>query len=124
MATTTTAIKITKQQKFEMLRALVEDNDMLVEFIDHEIELLERKSSKVDTKKSAEHEEIMGYIKSVLYEASASMKCGDITKRVNAKYGTDYQSQKISAMLKKMVDESGEVTKSTEKKETFFTLAD
>lgn len=121
--TTTTATKITKKQKFEMLRALVEDNDMLVEFIDHEIDLLERKSSKVDTKKSAEHEEIMGYIKSVLYEASASMKCGDITKRVNAKYDTDYQSQKISAMLKKMV-EGGEVTKSTEKKETFFTLAD
>ena len=124
MATTTTTPKITKKQKFEMLRALVEDNDMLVEFIDHEIELLERKSSKVDTKKSAEHEKIMGYIKSVLYEAGAAMKCGDITQRVNAKYGTDYQSQKISAMLKKMVDESGEVVKSTEKKETFFALAD
>jgi hypothetical protein len=121
---TTTATKITKKQKFEMLRALVEDNDMLIEFIDHEIELLERKSSKVDTKKSAEHEKIMGYIKSVLYEAGAAMKCGDITQRVNEKYNETYQSQKISAMLKKMVDESGEVTKSTEKKETFFALAD
>lgn len=122
MATTTTP-KITKKQKFEMLRARVEDNDMLIEFIDHEIELLERKSSKVDTKKSAEHEKIMGYIKSVLYEADAAMKCGDITQRVNAKYNETFQSQKISAMLKKMV-ESGEVIKSTEKKETFFALAD
>lgn len=121
---TTTVTKITKKQKFEMLRALVEDNDMLVEFIDHEIELLERKSSKVDTKKSAEHEKIMGYIKSVLYEAGAALKCGDITQRVNAKYNETFQSQKISAMLKKMVDESGEVVKTTEKKETFFTLAD
>ena len=124
MATTITTPKITKKQKFEMLRALVEDNKMLTEFIDHEIELLDRKSSKVDTKKSAEHEEIMGYIKSVLYEANAAMKCGDITKAVNTKYGTDFQSQKISAMLKKMVDTTCEVVKTTEKKETFFALAD
>ena len=38
--------KMTKKQKFEMLKALVADNAMLVEFIDHEIELLDNKKSK------------------------------------------------------------------------------
>ena len=37
--------KVTKREKFEMLKALVKDNTMLVEFIDHEIELLDKKKT-------------------------------------------------------------------------------
>ena len=38
--------KITKREKFEMLLGMVEGNEMLTEFINHEIELLSRKGSK------------------------------------------------------------------------------
>ena len=44
---------MTKREKFEMLKALVADNAMLVEFIDHEIELLDKKKSNGNTKANA-----------------------------------------------------------------------
>lgn len=41
--------KITKRERFEQIKALIADNKELVEFIDHEIELLARKASKSAT---------------------------------------------------------------------------
>jgi hypothetical protein len=38
--------KITKRERFEEIKALVADKPELVEFLDHEIELLARKTSK------------------------------------------------------------------------------
>ena len=47
--------KITKAQKFAMLKAIpaVAENEMLVEFIDHEMELLAKKNS-ADKKPTAQ----------------------------------------------------------------------
>ena len=56
MATNTTSTpKLTKAQKFAMLRAIpaVAENAMLVEFIDHEVELLTKKNS-ADKKPTAQ----------------------------------------------------------------------
>ena len=53
--------KLTKKEKFAMLKEIVVDigNDMLVEFIDNEISLLEKKSSKsTQTKTQVENETI------------------------------------------------------------------
>ena len=49
------AKKITKREKYEMLKALpaVAENEMLVEFIDHEMELLAKKNS-ADKKPTAQ----------------------------------------------------------------------
>ena len=121
--------KITKREKFEMLLALVEDNDMLTEFINHEIELLTNKSSKGSAKKDEEQEAFFEVIRDILVECSnvLGMQCGAIARDERAlsfawKDGNMTSPQRVSAMLKKLVDK-GDVIKTTDKKVTYFRLA-
>ena len=121
--------KITKREKFEMAVKMAEreGNDMLVEFFNHEIELLANKSGKTSAKKNEEQEEFMDIIRDVLSEAPNPMQCGAIAKdgRV-AEFkwadGKETSPQRVSAMLTKMVA-AGDVVKVTDKKVTYFSLA-
>lgn len=119
--------KMTKKEKFELILAQVAGDEMLTEFIKHEIELLSSKRSKGNAKKNMEHEAFMDLIRDVLSEAQAPMQCNAIAKdaRLQAfewRDGSSTSSQRVSAMLRKMV-ESGDVIKSFEKKVSYFTLA-
>ena len=121
--------KITKREKFEMLKAYVKDDVMLTEFLDHEIELLTKKSSSGSAKKNDEQEAFFEIIRDVLAECAdvKGMQCGAITKdaRIAAfKWadGKETSSQRVSAMLKKMKD-NGDVVTVTDKKVTYFSLA-
>ena len=62
--------KITKKEKFEMVKALIADHTDLVEFIDHEIELLSRKASKSATQTPAQKDAlaVSEIIKDILAE--------------------------------------------------------
>ena len=128
MATTTNSTpKITKRQKFEMLKEYVADNEMLTEFIDHEIELLTNKASKGSTKKNDEQEIFFDLVRDVLSESANPMICGDIAKDVRiAEFtwadGKTTSPQRVSAMLTKMIAK-GDVVKTTEKKVSYFSLA-
>lgn len=119
--------KITKREKFEMVLKMVEGNDMLTEFIKHEIELLSSKSGKTSAKKTSEQEQFIDLIRDVLAEAPNPMQCGAIAKdeRIASFEWADKKEtspQRVSAMLKKMVD-CGDVVKTTDKKVTYFALA-
>ena len=121
--------KITKREKYEMLLGMVEGNDMLTEFINHEIELLTKKSSGGSAKKDEEQEAFFEVIRDILAECAdvKGMQCGAITKDERAasfewKDGKETSSQRVSAMLKKLVDK-GDVVKVTDKKVTYFRLA-
>ena len=117
--------KVTKREKFEMLKALVKDNAMLVEFIDHEIELLDKKKSNGNTKAN----EKMEYAVELVYNALASVKKAvavseliaetDLTALANE--SGVVSTQKVSALLKKLVD-GGKVEKYTDKKKTYFRI--
>ena len=120
--------KITKREKFEMAVKMAEreGNDMLVEFFNHEIELLANKSGKTSAKKTEEQEAFMEIIRDVLSE-NASMQCGAIAKDSRiAEFkwadGKETSPQRVSAMLKKMKD-CGDVVTVTDKKVTYFSLA-
>ena len=121
--------KITKREKFEMAIEMAEanGNEMLVEFFNHEIELLVKKSSNGSAKKNEEQEVFMDTLRDVLAEAPNPMQCGAIAKdsRV-AEFkwadGKETSPQRVSAILKKMVD-CGDVVRTTEKKITYFALA-
>lgn len=120
-------VKITKTMNFDELAKIVNEyvenedlKDRLLNFITHEQELLVRKTSTGNTKKNEEHELIKSYILSVL--DTKGMTCTAITKAVNEENGTEYTSNKISAMLKKMVDEDKTVTKTVEKKVALFSV--
>ncbi len=115
--------KITKVEKYEMLLAIgeVAENKMLVEFINHEMELLRKKNSykSVSKKKIAENEGVIKDIEQVFYdEPTLMMNCSDIVRKTNYKYST----QKLSPQLKKMV-ENGILKEIIEKKVKYFQLA-
>ena len=115
----------TKREMYELIKSKNAEDTAIVEFCDKQIELLDRKSSKVDSKKSAEHEELIGLIKAVLYKAEKPMTCSEIMKAVNTENETDHSLPKISAMLTKMGEKgSNEVEKFTEKKVSYFRLAE
>ena len=115
--------KMTKKQKFEMLKALVVDNDMLVEFIDHEIELLDKKKSNSNAKANEKMEQSVEIVFKALENAGVAVQASELI----AKGGLDMlanesgvvSTQKVSAMLKKLVD-CDRVEKFTDKKKTFF----
>lgn len=119
--------KMTKKQKFEMLKALVADNPMLVEFIDHEIELLDKKKSNGNAKANEKMEKSI----ELVYEALVSAGVPVTVSELIAKGGLDelanelgiVSTQKVSAYLNKLVA-SGKVVKSVDKKKTYFRVAD
>ena len=121
--------KITKREKFEMLRALVEDNDMLVEFIDHEIELLSRKGSKSATLTPAQQDAlaVAELIKDILSECAdekgmtvgALLKCEPIASYVRAD-GKSVSSQMITAIF---TQNAKDYVRTVEKKVAYYSLA-
>ena len=120
--------KITKKEKFEMLLELVEDNEMLTDFINHEIELLSNKSSKGSAKKNEEQEAFFEVIRDVLSECSDvnGMRCNAIANDERAKSfkwadKAVTSSQRVSSMLRKMIA-NGDVAKSTVKGDSYFRL--
>ena len=120
--------KLTKKQKFEMLKGLVKDNQMLVEFIDHEIELLDKKKSNSNAKANEKTDKEMALVFNALaVEAKAATVSELIAKNgfeelANTETGI-VSPQKVSAVLKKLVD-GGKVVKFSEKKKTYFRVAD
>ena len=121
--------KITKREKFEMLLKEVEGNEMLTEFINHEIELLTKKSGSSSAKRDSEVDKFLDLIRDVLAECSNAlgMQCGAIAKdsRIAEFVWADKKEtspQRVSAMLKKLVD-CGDVVKTVDKKVTYFRLA-
>lgn len=103
----------------------------VIAFCKKKLAQLDNKTSKGDTKRNSEHRKVMNMIIAVLANADAPMKVGDITKAVNAANGTDFQPQKINAMLRKMLpvsdknpDGTGEVIRTEDKKDVFFALSE
>lgn len=120
--------KMTKKQKFEMLKGLVKDNQMLVEFIDHEIELLEKKKSSGKGKATEKTDKEMELVFNALAVEEKAVTVSELIAKngfdelANAETGV-VSSQKVSAVLKKLVD-GGKVVKFSEKKKTYFRVAE
>lgn len=123
--------KITKKEMFANLYAVVEalsadvieasstaNKAELLGFIDHEVELLEKKSSKVTmTATQKENIGVMETIKEVLAEKPNSK----VSELITDERLSTYTNQKVSALLKKLCD-AGEVDKATDKKVSRFSL--
>ena len=115
--------KVTKREKFEMLKALVKDNTMLVEFIDHEIELLDKKKSNGNAKANEKMEKSVEIVYNALVSVGRAVTASELiaekglTELVNE--SGVVSTQKVSALLKKLVD-GGKVERHTDKKKTYF----
>ena len=128
-------IKYTQKQIYEAIIAIANGEqtaipmDKIAEFAEKKIGQLENKSGKVSAKRTEEVDAFIDLIRDVLAECAdvRGMQCGAIAKDARiAEFkwadGKETSSQRVSAMLKKMV-ESGDVAKVTDKKVTFFHLA-
>ena len=123
--------KITKRDNFMEIRALIvkaemlEDNkkEQYLTFIDHELKLLDKKaSSKSSSKNTEEQKELMTKIVNALQEIGEPVTISDLQKQ--NKEMSEYSNQKLSAMLKKLIDNEKTVIKTIDKKKSFFSLAE
>lgn len=114
--------KITKVERFNQLKTITEvaENADLVAFIDHEIELLSKKSgSKKPTATQVANEGLKATILTVL-EGSEGMTASEVLAGSDEFAGLS--NQKITALLRQLVLD-GSVTKITDSKKTLFKLA-
>ena len=115
------ANKKTKREFFGEIREIVKENTELVAFIDHELELLDKKTNAKSTKVNTEQVELMEKIVNALNEIGRSVTISELQKE-NAEMA-EYSNQKLSAMLKKLVDNK-QVTKMIDKKKSYFMVAE
>lgn len=119
--------KITKKERFANIYAIIEQSNAenktdLLGFIDHEVELLEKKSSKTTmTATQKANLEVMETIKDVLAEKPNST----VSELIKDERLSMYTNQKISALLRLLGDDgTKEVVKTTDKKVSRFSLAE
>lgn len=119
--------KMTKKEMFTMVAKVVENSNEknkaeMLDFIAHEVELLEKKNSKsAPTKTQKENEVLMAQLLEALAEFDKPITVSDFMKESSHEVAT-LSNQKLSALLKKLVD-SKKVIKTVEKKKSFFSLA-
>lgn len=131
------AEKFTQKQMYEAIVAEADRIDefggipsaVIKEFAEKKIEQLIAKTSKSSGKKTEEQDTFLDLIRDVLAECAdpKGMQCGVIAKDARiAQFkwadGKETSAQRVSAMLKKLVDK-GDVVKTIEKKVTYFALA-
>ena len=122
MTNTTKTTKLTKAQKFAMLRAIpaVAENPVLVEFIDHEVELLSKKNS-AEKKPTAQQTANAGIQSAILSAMSAEPnRLFTITELIKSvPECADLTNQRVSALVRQLVD-ADKVERTEEKRKAFF----
>lgn len=118
--------KMTKKEKFAIIRSIVETSnhanaEMLIGFIDHEVELLTKKNSgeKKPTAKqvanSAVQSEILDCMEvGKLYTVGELMKCVPALDGVSNQYATSQVRALVNA---------GSLVRTEEKRKAYFSLA-
>ena len=118
--------KMTKKEMFTQIIAMAKGEKVeilaeeIVAFAEHEIELLAKKSStSTKTKTQKENEVFVEQVYEALMEVGKPVT---VTELMGASEKTAcFSNQKLSALLKKLVD-TGKVTKSIEGKKSYFSI--
>lgn len=122
---TNTSRKPTKRDHFNALLAIneVASNPALVEFIEHELDLLNRKNTaeRKPTAKQVENagfkQEILSYMEQGVLYASA-----DIAKSVPALVEAGVSANRVTAMLTQLVND-GAIIRTEDKRKSYYSLA-
>lgn len=114
--------KMTKKEMFVEIRNAVADNEEMVAFIDHEIELLSRKaaSTRKPTARQLENAAIQSDIVAYLTAVDMPKSIKELQTEMEQLEG--FSNQRISQLLSALV-KAGSVVKSYEKKTPFFSVA-
>lgn len=115
--------KMTKKEMFTLIATLNASNQAIVEFCNHEIELLDNKKSngnkKANEKVAKEVEIVYNALVSVDRAVTASELIAETDLTALKNESGVVSTQKVSAMLKKL-KEQGKVENYTDKKKTYF----
>lgn len=112
--------KMIKKDYYEMIKKACADNLEIVKFCDHEIELLDKKSSKSTlTKTQKENEKIKIEVINALTEIAKPVTITEM-QELNENMAK-YSNQKLSALLKGLVNEN-KVVRTEEKKRAYFSI--
>ena len=116
-----TTSKMTKKDYFNAIRAIVIDNQELVNFIDREIELLNRKSSskRKPTERQVENEGLKNLILETLMKNDTLMSIPELTDSIPELAG--FKPQRVSALLIALRKEK-KVKRTYVKKVAYFSL--
>ena len=120
--------KMTKKEMFAMVIGVVETTEVenkeeMVAFLNHEIELLEKKSSKTGTTKTQkENLVLMEQLKEAFREMEKPVTISEFQALSTHEVAT-LSNQKLSALLKKLTEgENAPMVKTVEKKKSYFSL--
>ena len=116
---------MTKREMFSAILAVdaVASNPEMVEFLNHQIELLDtRNVMRKPTKTQTENEGVKDDICAILLENGGRMRVKDIAEDARME---GYHPNKISALLRQMLPDVGDgrVVKEIEKKVSYFRIA-
>jgi hypothetical protein len=120
-----TTPRITKAQKFAMLKAIpaVAENAMLVEFIDHEIDLLSKKNAgekKLTPQQVANEAFKQAILDAMTADPNRLFTITEIVKEVPA--CADLTNQRVAALVRQLI-EAKAVVRTEDKRKAFFRLA-
>lgn len=123
--------KLTKRDVINQMlgEGVIQENEIYKNYLEHELELLDRKnSSKGLSKTQIENEKVASVLVEELGKIARPVTISDlmeestIVKEYRLENGTALTNQKISAIFKKLVD-NGSIVKTSEKKKSYFSLA-
>lgn len=122
--------RLTKKDYFEMIKGVCADRTDIVDFCNHEIELLSRKNSKSGATKTQKENEIVA---NMLVEELTKvgkpititdlMNTSETVKNYTLENGNNLTNQKISAIFKRLV-ESNRIIKVVDKKKSYFSIGE
>lgn len=120
--TTSSTKKLTKRDHFNTLLAIpaVSDNPVLVDFINHELELLSKKNSA--DKKPTATQQANSVLKEAIIDLLVDGNPYTVSQIIkNVPECAELSNQKVSALMVQLVNE-GQVEKVIEKRVSYFKL--
>ena len=125
MTNTSITRKPTKRDRFNALLAIpaVAENADLVDFINHEIELLDKKNT-AERKPTAKQVENAGFKSDILawMEPATQYAAADVVKGVPSIVAAGLSANRVTAMLTQLVND-GSLVRTEDKRKNFYSLA-
>lgn len=128
MSNTVATRKPTKRDRFERLYTIVQegsfpDSEDLMAFIEHELELLDKKNA-AERKPTAKQIENEGFKSDILawMDADTQYSAADVTKGVPSIVAAGLSANRVTAMLTQLVT-AGALNRTEDKRKNFYSLA-
>lgn len=123
----------TRKEMFTSVSDFLASHDAdaaLIDFINHQIDLVSRKSATGEKKLTKEQEQNLAYTEQIFqtmetgrrYSVAELMKELPFIEEYNDTHENDFSMQKFTSLVKPLI-ESGRVIKTVEKRKTYYTKA-